>query len=92
MDQITAADSLTARYEALRSFGLGEPTVPAERAGLTAFLLRGMWGWAGAISDSSSHPPFSLSAPIGSRSRDERDSLVPLLATIAINFKEEAIQ
>lgn len=90
LDRLIGGDALAARYEALRGFGLGVPTRPVERAGLTAFVFRGMWGWAHTIAGSctlrtSTAPTLS---PLHSAVRDQ-ESLVPLLATVAINFKRE---
>lgn len=77
-----AVPALNERYETLRSAALGAGLPLEARGGLALFLRRGMWGWARAVTTSSTppRPTRSLAAP--STAQDE--TIIHLFATMAM--------
>jgi len=77
--------TVSAQYETLRTAALGEALPPEARSGLMFFLRRGMWAWARTLTapsvcENPAHaPPPSSTAPC------ERETVVYVLAAMAMN-------
>ena len=82
---------MTARYEALRAAAFGDALPPEARSGLTLFLRRGMWGWARAltVASTASRERVLPSSAAFSSMRDGRNSVVHLLAAIAMGSNHD---
>jgi hypothetical protein len=78
----TPPTAIAARYERLRLAMLGEALTPDARSGLVAFLHRGMWGWAHALSVEPAR--LEPTSPPSSPPASDRRGIVCLLAGMAM--------
>lgn len=84
-----AAQTVTERYETLRTCAFGEGLPLEARSGLALFLLRGMWGWAQAVAspDMPSRSKCSCSGhSVASAQQDQ--AVIQLFAAMAMSFTQ----
>lgn len=85
-----AADSarpsgVAAQYEILRMAALGEALPPEARSGLMLFLRRGMWGWARTLTAPSVCANSIHAPPLNSPAPCKRETVMYILAAMAMN-------
>jgi hypothetical protein len=77
--------SVAAQYEILRMAALGEALPPEARSGLMLFLRRGMWGWARTLAAPSVCENPTHAPPLSSPAPCKRETVMYILAAMAMN-------
>ena len=84
--------SVAAQYEILRMAALGEALPPEARSGLMLFLRRGMWGWARTLTAPSVCENPTHAPPLNSAAPCKRETVMYILAAMAMNTLGRRIQ
>lgn len=83
--EAVSAQTVTERYESLRTAAFGERLPLEARGGLALFLRRGMWGWVRAATSPSIPVRVTCSRSSGSLV-NEHQAAIQLFAAMAMSF------